>query len=80
MVLMEQPATDEQGAKEEAANAADDKAAEKFKHPAHSPSFLTFDILALPSRATTRCDLDICCKKPIANDMPFFLPSSPRCL
>lgn len=60
MVLMEQPATDEQGAKEEAANAADDKAAEKFKHPAHSPSFLTFDILALPSLATTRCARDIC--------------------
>ena len=60
MFLMEQPATDEQGAKEEAANAANDKATKEFKHPNHSPSFLTFDILALSSLATTRCDLDIC--------------------
>ena len=60
MVLMEQPATDEQGAKEEAANAANDKATEEFKHPNHSPSLLTFDIRTLPSLATTRCARDIC--------------------
>lgn len=60
MVIMEQPAANEQGAKEEAANAANDKATEEFKHPNHSPSLLTFDIRTLPSLATTRCDLDIC--------------------
>lgn len=60
MVLMEQPATDEQGAKEEAANAANDKATEEFKHPNHSPSLLAFDIRTLPSLATTRCARDIC--------------------
>ena len=60
MVIMEQPAANEQGAKEEAANAANDKATKEFKHPNHSPGFLTFDIRTLPTRATTRCDLDIC--------------------
>lgn len=57
--MMHVPAN-EQGAHEEIADVAKDKATKEFKHPNHSPSFLTFDILALPSLATTRCDLDIC--------------------
>lgn len=60
MVIMEQPAANEQSAHKKAANAANDKATEEFKHPNHSPSLLTFDIRTLPSLATTRCDLDIC--------------------